>query len=136
MPTRDDVLNALKINQYDTPPWDMTSQNSFRNQLEGFINGPQLHNRVHRWVGGQMGVVPTAPNDPVFFLHHANVDRIWAVWQIVHRNQNYQPMTNGPFGQNFRDPMYPWNTTPEDVMNHRKLGYVYDIELRKSKRSS
>ncbi|MGG0308859.1 hypothetical protein ABEY43_17425 [Priestia megaterium] len=43
---------------------------------------------------------------------------------------------NGPFGQNFRDPMYPWNTTPEDVMNHRKLGYVYDIELRKSKRSS
>ncbi|UMZ31484.1 tyrosinase family protein [Priestia megaterium] len=83
-----------------------------------------------------MGVVPTAPNDPVFFLHQANVDRIWAVWQIIHRNQNYQPMKNGPFGQNFRDPMYPWNTTPEDVMNHRKLGYVYDIELRKSKRSS
>ncbi|MDC7765253.1 MULTISPECIES: tyrosinase family protein [Priestia] len=136
LPTRDDVLKALKITQYDTPPWDMTSQNSFRNQLEGFINGPQLHNRVHRWVGGQMGIVPTAPNDPVFFLHHANVDRIWAVWQIVHRNQNYLPMKNGPFGQNFRDPMYPWNTTPEDVMNHRKLGYVYDIELRKSKRSS
>lgn len=78
LPTRDDVLKALKITQYDTPPWDMTSQNSFRNQLEGFINGPQLHNRVHRWVGGQMGVVPTAPNDPVFFY----TTQMWIVFGL------------------------------------------------------
>ncbi|WP_257349261.1 tyrosinase family protein [Pseudalkalibacillus decolorationis] len=51
----------------------MSSTESFRNYLEGFINGPQLHNRVHVWIGGDMQFVPTAPNDPVFFLHHANV---------------------------------------------------------------
>ena len=35
-----------------------------------------MHNLVHRWVGGSMGP-GTSPNDPVFFLHHCNVDRIW-----------------------------------------------------------
>ncbi len=133
LPTEDDVRNALKITPYDTLPWDMTSNQSFRNQLEGFIDGPQLHNRVHGWVGGHMGVVPTAPNDPVFFLHHANVDRIWAIWQALHPKERYQPRKNGPFGQNLRDPMYPWDTAPKDVINHRKLGYVYDVELRKAK---
>ncbi|KAL4936144.1 hypothetical protein BDV06DRAFT_233681 [Aspergillus oleicola] len=36
----------------------------------------------------------TAPNDPVFFLHHAQVDRLWWSWQSVsaHRRNEY----NGP----------------------------------------
>jgi hypothetical protein len=29
-------------------------------------------------------VNPTSPNDPIFFLHHANVDRLWAMWQDYH----------------------------------------------------
>ncbi|MGF9859862.1 tyrosinase family protein [Priestia endophytica] len=134
LPTKSDVRNVLKITPYDTSPWDMTSTPSFRNQLEGFINGPQLHNRVHVWVGGHMGSVPVAPNDPVFYLHHANVDRIWAIWQVIHPSEGYYPKEGGPFGQNLDDPMYPWDTTPKDVMNHRRLKYVYDMELKKSKR--
>ena len=33
----------------------------------------EMHNAVHIWVDGDMGP-GTSPNDPVFFLHHANVD--------------------------------------------------------------
>lgn len=29
-------------------------------------------------------VDPTSPNDPIFFLHHANVDRLWVMWQDYH----------------------------------------------------
>ena len=41
------------------------------------------HNDVHGLVGGPsgfMGAFDTAPLDPVFWLHHANIDRLWAVW--------------------------------------------------------
>ncbi|MGH7230276.1 MAG: tyrosinase family protein [Nitrospiraceae bacterium] len=59
-------------------------------------NGP--HGAVHIWTGtsfqspqqGQdMGVLSTAAQDPLFFAHHANIDRLWEVWLRslpTHRN--------------------------------------------------
>jgi len=38
------------------------------------------HGVVHGAVGGWMGSVPTAGQDPIFWLHHANIDRLWDVW--------------------------------------------------------
>ena len=43
-------------------------------QLEG---GP--HNQVHATIGGNMGDF-LSPLDPIFWLHHCNVDRMWVVW--------------------------------------------------------
>jgi tyrosinase len=57
------------------------SEPSF-SSFQSLINGP--HGSVHGRVGGDMCCVPTASYDPIFFLHHANVDRIWARWQILH----------------------------------------------------
>lgn len=51
----------------------------FRSALEF---GP--HGAMHNWVGGQMSSVPNSVNDPVFWLHHANVDRIFAQWQLIY----------------------------------------------------
>lgn len=39
------------------------------------------HNAVHDQVGGLMGDPVTAGNDPIFWIHHCNVDRLWSVWQ-------------------------------------------------------
>ena len=39
----------------------------------GYLNCEYIHNNVHNWVGGdagQMGDVPVAAYDPIFFLHH------------------------------------------------------------------
>ena len=44
----------------------------------GAFNGP--HGGVHVSIGGLMGSVPTAAQDPIFYLHHANVDRQWNLW--------------------------------------------------------
>jgi tyrosinase len=41
------------------------------------------HGSVHNQVGGLfglMGILATAALDPIFFLHHANIDRLWEVW--------------------------------------------------------
>ncbi|MDV2991188.1 MAG: hypothetical protein N4J56_000842 [Chroococcidiopsis sp. SAG 2025] len=38
------------------------------------------HNGIHSRIGGLMGSVPTAARDPIFWLHHANIDRLWERW--------------------------------------------------------
>lgn len=40
------------------------------------------HGDVHMFVGGPMSGFATAGGDPVFWLHHANVDRLWEVWRL------------------------------------------------------
>ncbi len=48
---------------------------SFQNDLNG---GP--HGAVHNTISGNMSFVNTAAQDPVFWLHHSNVDRLWEKW--------------------------------------------------------
>lgn len=123
------------------PTINMTG--SFRNVLEGWIGissdtPPLIHNRVHMWVGGSM-TPGTSPNDPVFFLHHCNIDRLWALWQFRHPGQNYPitvPRSAGGAGtrpHGLNDLMPPWTAAPElvrpiDVLHHPTLGYTYDTD--------
>lgn len=39
------------------------------------------HNFVHDDIGGLMRSTATAGRDPIFWLHHANIDRLWEVWR-------------------------------------------------------
>lgn len=48
------------------------------------------HNSVHGWTGDQyqvgskdMGTLYAAGRDPVFYTHHANLDRLWEVWKSL-----------------------------------------------------
>ncbi|GFP57656.1 hypothetical protein ACSS6W_009960 [Trichoderma asperelloides] len=45
------------------------------NMLEGLP-----HAQIHSVIFGDMGPA-TSPNEPLFFLHHGNIDRAWAKWQ-------------------------------------------------------
>ncbi|KAK8965327.1 hypothetical protein KSP40_PGU001626 [Platanthera guangdongensis] len=38
------------------------------------------HNPVHLTTGSDMSVVTKAAVDPLFLPHHANIDRLWAIW--------------------------------------------------------
>ncbi len=132
LPTQTDVNNALATSPFDASPWNMNSNPSFRNRLEGWYGavGPGLHNRTHVWVGGSM-IPMTSPNDPVFFLHHCFVDKIWADWQARVPGQNYLPVSGGPRGHNLNDPMertLTGSVTPASVLNIRNLGYSYDTD--------
>ena len=141
LPTDAAVTAALAAIPYDTAPWedslrdpnDPAEWRGFRIQLE-----IPLHNLVHRWVGGNM-VDMTSPNDPVFWLHHCNIDRLWAEWQDLHPDEEaYLPEDGAPTGQNLNEPMIfslpgeraPWDEEfiTADVLDHRAMGVRYDTE--------
>jgi FtsP/CotA-like multicopper oxidase with cupredoxin domain/peroxiredoxin len=43
------------------------------------------HNDGHGlYVDGDMSSTATSPKDPIFFSHHANLDRLWDLWQQKH----------------------------------------------------
>ena len=51
-----------------------------------------LHGNVHVFTGNSqgMGQVPWAANDPIFWMHHCNIDRIWASWNNAgHANPDH-----------------------------------------------
>ena len=132
LPTPADVTTALASTPYDIAPFNRFSASGLRNRAEGWISGPQLHNLVHVWVGGSM-LPMTSPNDPVFFLHHCYVDKLWADWQALHPTEGYIPVTGAAVGHNLNDPMQPWasrgqTVTPASVLDHHALGYAYDTE--------
>lgn len=59
----------------------------FQAEMQGFVGDNKLgiHGAGH-WLGGgpsQMQDFHSSPNDPVFFLHHAMIDRVWAIWQAL-----------------------------------------------------
>ncbi|WP_408601968.1 tyrosinase family protein [Pseudomonas sp. PLMAX] len=45
------------------------------------------HNGIHVFVGGEMGSF-LSPRDPIFWLHHANVDRLWRSWSELHQHRS------------------------------------------------
>lgn len=124
----------------------VSSFHNFRPDLEW-----PPHGIVHIRVGRDMSQM-TSPNDPIFFLHHAQVDRIWAKWQANHPGPtNYNPLGVGGQGHRLNDDMWPWDAgasqtpinsilgllpqypqtdtvTPASVLDHRALGYCYDDE--------
>lgn len=53
----------------------------------------------------------TSPNDPIFFMHHAQIDRIWAIWQRKHPGvANYNDAErNVGQGHGPSDNMWPWD---------------------------
>ena len=129
LPTSTQVNSALTMVPYDASPWnfDTDINRSFRKYTEW-----NIHDVTHRWVGGNM-LQAASPNDPVFFLHHCNLDRLWAMWQRRNATEPYLPSSGGPTGHNIDDPMWPWASesnppTPRKMLDHRALGYTYDDE--------
>ena len=114
LPTSGQLNAALSRTPYD----------SFRLQLEGIVHGVP-----HIWVGRTMAT-GSSPNDPVFWMHHAMVDRQWARWQRQHPDQlPYLAAGQGPAGHRLNDPIailgHP-SRTPAQLIDHTALGYTYD----------
>jgi len=54
------------------------SETDYADGSDGLESTP--HDDVHVGVGGLMGHVDTAAQDPLFYIHHANIDRLWNLW--------------------------------------------------------
>jgi tyrosinase len=79
-----------------------------------------VHGGVHVWVGGSMGSIPTAPADPIFWMHHANIDRLWSVWQSDHPGINPDLA-----GAGLSTVMDPWPVIEPQTRDIEAMGYEY-----------
>lgn len=105
---------------------DFAMANTEYARFVGDLENP--HGSIHVWVRGDMGSVPTAAYDPVFWLHHCNVDRYWAMWQQDHQNVMI-PAAARSFV------CAPFNMVASSVLRTEDLGYRYaDLETTVSAR--
>jgi tyrosinase len=137
LPRKAHTAAAVALQDYDANPWS-TASDGFRNLLEGWQANPQiappsLHNRVHVYVGGDM-LPSTSPNDPVFFLNHCNVDRIWEAWlrpPPQGHGKVYVPLQTEPAalrGHRLNDTLSSFlsgSTTPSEMLDVTAF-YSYD----------
>jgi tyrosinase len=102
----------------------------------------QPHDMVHGLVGGgdqqTLGLMSwpdLAGLDPIFWLHHANIDRLWEVWGRIPTSTGDPTVAkwvNGPAGVGGRSFVMPmpdgksWTYTPGEMTDLSKLGYGYD----------
>ncbi|KNE57671.1 hypothetical protein AMAG_04532 [Allomyces macrogynus ATCC 38327] len=62
-----DKINRLHSGDYD--------------RWEYFVErGP--HFVIHSMIGGDMALLPTSSNDPIFYVHHAFIDYLWTTFQL------------------------------------------------------
>ncbi|KAK4455207.1 monooxygenase [Podospora aff. communis PSN243] len=142
----DPASGRIEISGHDYTPAIMNSINAetkyddFRYRLE---SGP--HAAVHGGVGGgnrglgDLGFHDASPNDPLFFLHHTQVDRLWWLWQQQNpsaRTMAYEgtrPLPDGLAGPpaTLNDPLLMAGLAPDGIVRDYmdvkggKLCYTY-----------
>ncbi|KAI8057866.1 hypothetical protein BDF22DRAFT_662631 [Syncephalis plumigaleata] len=93
-----------------------------------------MHARVHIGLGGHMNTMQSAV-DPIFYLHHAMIDKIWATWQRIHSHKakSYSGTMRDGSKADANHVMLPWNDLRvREVFSTRNLCYEY-AELTEEK---
>ncbi|KAI0490216.1 Di-copper centre-containing protein [Xylaria cf. heliscus] len=113
-----DMLGRYYTSQVIDVIESLGDYNSFRIMLE---SGP--HGAIHSAVGGDLSP-NTSPNDPLFFLHHSQIDRLWYLWQ-----QQDPETRNSDFnGSKTQDYENPGEATLEDVL--AMMGLAPDVKVK------
>ncbi len=104
LPTAAQVERVLSLGDY----YDFSSQ------LE------DIHGQIHGWAGGTMGLIAFAAYDPIFWAHHAMVDRLWRLWQIRHPGSR-------PDSRELDRALPPFAMTVRETLDVNRLGYDYAV---------
>ncbi len=118
---------GIIVNQFSIQHTGLTGENDytkFTYGIEGWGKRPDgselpAHNHGHAWIGGIMNNTSTSPSDPMFWLHHAEIDRLWHIW----RRSNPTPV---PLLTGSDLIMDPWAESYDDLLDIAALGYAYD----------
>lgn len=137
--------------------WQSRKINFFSSELEDGV-----HNIIHDYVGNAVGKdaqtiaynriyqqktaslqapmsdVPSSAFDPIFFLHHCNIDRLWASWEYSFpnlaltyeefRKQGWTPyIFYNPDGK-----QVTYNNTAEVYEAISNVDYTYDFLMKKT----
>ncbi len=104
------------------------AQNNYFNFQSGLEGTP--HGTVHGTIGGNMSNFPGAGRDPIFWLHHCNIDRLWEVWLYTGSGHS-----NPTGNTTWLNQSYTFATEKGVLVNHQgseildtqtQLRYVYE----------
>ncbi|KAJ5541865.1 hypothetical protein N7461_007868 [Penicillium sp. DV-2018c] len=142
-PAAEMVYRLLTV-PMDYTTFASTNPTSKDQKVEQDLNIEYIHNNIHGWTGdaGHMGNVPVASFDPLFFLHHCNIDRLFAIWQALNPEKwlNNIPADNATIRDSYGKehavngdtPLQPFRRdaggnywTPDGVRFTPNLGYSY-----------
>lgn len=128
--TGTDVSSGLSLDAFaDTIIYFQRGKpNAFESTIE-----PLPHNNVHNLIGGAMSSILTSPRDPLFWVHHANIDRLWVAW-LAAGNGRRQPAASNTYwsgtfnyGAGVKGVAATWTTSTTTY-----LGYQYDNQTMPS----
>ena len=93
------------------------------NVIHGAIGGVAPGGNPNDWRDfGLMSMPMTAALDPIFWLHHANIDRLWSVWlrdtQEQHENPDLTTWLDGPADRQF---VFPTSNQGERTFRARDV---------------
>lgn len=113
------------ISEFTVDTSDVVNQGTYAVFSSRLDRGP--HGGVHVAVGGHMGWF-LSPLDPLFWVHHCNVDRIWARWNQSHANPSQESWLNEGFDDMFADRSGKLitGTKTAELLDISALGYTYD----------
>ncbi len=88
------------------------------------------HSRPHLFIGGAMNSF-ASPDDPIFWLHHSYVDKIWSMWQDCHAFLDPNDISNSTFRVDQVDVELAFapGITTRSVWSIKELGYTYETDL-------
>lgn len=93
----------------------------FSNTLERL----NVHRGGHVWTGGAMPT-PLSPRDPIFFFHHAWVDKVWQDWEEIHQGSTYIMTSMIRYdGTYVFDGQTLPSVDPNDITDSRVYGVFY-----------
>ena len=90
-----------------------------RPQVEGTME-QGAHNNIHNFIGGALASFDGAGQDPLFQLHHGNIDRLWEAWKAA------SPDNRDPTDPEFLD--YAFRFFGEDGIITYRVGDLLDTE--------
>ncbi|KAL1906323.1 hypothetical protein Sste5344_007922 [Sporothrix stenoceras] len=129
--------NYQNYSTFSNEAWIPTSSSAKYDSLES------LHDTIHTLTGlqGHMAWIPFSAFDPIFFLHHAMVDRVFALWQVLNPDSWVMPTASAlasyttaqgeiqdsqtsltPFFKDYNGTFW----TSDDVRDMGVFGYTYD----------
>ncbi|KAK1711427.1 hypothetical protein BDP67DRAFT_406006, partial [Colletotrichum lupini] len=98
----------------------------FQMQMQGVPGSGNIgiHGGGHYSLGGDPGRVDvfTSPGDPVFYLHHSMIDRVWWMWQMLSPEERQYGATALSGTNTFLDQPPSANTTMDDVLQYGWVG--------------
>ena len=97
---------------------------TFQDELQGPLGTLRLHGAGHYSMGGDGSGVFTSLNDPAFYLHHAMLDRVYWVWQLLHSDEANK--VSGTLTIRNNPPSRPG--TVDDLLDLGKLGPAISIK--------